>query len=58
MTGTAWVIAAALALVFVGACVAAWLDDRRWRREFEADTYREPPSRLDRADWGDDPWRP
>ena len=57
MTGTAAVLAAALLVVFAGACVAAWLDDRRWRREFEAD---EMPSRLDRLDRGEDwgGWKP
>jgi hypothetical protein len=57
MTRTAVALAAILALLFVAACVAAWLDDRRWQREMEAD-WEEPPSRLDRADRGDDPWRP
>jgi hypothetical protein len=56
MTRTAVILAAVLALLFVAACVAAWLDDRRWQREMDADW--EPPSRLDRADRGDDPWRP
>jgi hypothetical protein len=57
MTRTAVILAAALALLFVAACVAAWLDDRRWQREMDAD-WEEPPSNLDRADRGDDPWRP
>ena len=59
MTGTAAVLAAAMLIVFAGACVAAamvlWLDDRRWRREFEAD---EPPSRFDRMDGVGDEWQP
>ena len=53
MTTTALTLAIALALLFAAACVAAWLDDRQWRREFEAD---ELPSRLDRLDRGEDPW--
>ena len=54
VTGPALVFAAALLITFAAAFVAAWLDDRRWLREFDAD---EPPSRLDSLDRGEDPWR-
>jgi hypothetical protein len=59
MTRTAVALAAILALLFVAACVAAWLDDRRWQRELDADQW-EPPSRLDELDGLDDwgGWKP
>jgi hypothetical protein len=58
VTGPALTLAAALVIVFVGALVLDWWEDRRDWREWQQD--HEPPSRLDRLDGlgGGDPWRP
>ena len=58
MSGAAWVIATTLLIIFTGALVADWFENRRDWREWQQD-HHEPPSRLDILDgaprW-DDPW--
>lgn len=59
MTGPAIVLAVSLGVVFVGALVLDWWENRRDWREWVED-HPEPRTNLDRLDGlgGEDPWRP